>query len=367
MIASVENKVQRSYTSPTVLICTLLLVVSGTTGTISLKAQGTLYGYKHGMIQTLVIFFGETLNILGFFLPIWVSKRARRQHFVGLVKEAKSESKGLFPEQLMFGLASLFDAVNTSMQNISLLLLPASIVQILLGANIITSCIVSRILLGRKIRPPHVVGNILALVGFCLVGFASIVSQEAEEVRSFSDTFIGIGLVSVGLFLRALQVNTEEYVFLRYSVSCDRGVGLEGLFGLIWTLCLSIMFSFFPCKNNALCTVGGWIEDPVIGVKEIFSNGGLIGWSLVLVIGVAIYNYCSLALTKHVSCIYTLFWNSTSTLSIWIVSILLGLEQFEVKAFLLQSSGFCFLLLGNLVYNEVIAQKYFKNNIMKKD
>lgn len=51
----------RTIWTPTVIISTVLMLVSGTTNTIAFKYQGT-YNYKHGFVQTSFMFIGEYLN-----------------------------------------------------------------------------------------------------------------------------------------------------------------------------------------------------------------------------------------------------------------------------------------------------------------
>jgi hypothetical protein len=59
-------------------------------------------------------------------------------------------------------------------------------------------------------------------------------------------------------------------------------------------------------------------------------------------------------LTKHVSCVFSAFWNASRCVSVWVVCVILGLEQLEWKSALLQVFGFCLLVAGNVTYNEIV-------------
>ena len=57
-----EDKVKSTWT-PLVIAATVIMLTSGTLNTISFKFQNQRH-YKHGLVQTLYVFFGEYLNIL---------------------------------------------------------------------------------------------------------------------------------------------------------------------------------------------------------------------------------------------------------------------------------------------------------------
>lgn len=149
---------------------------------------------------------------------------------------------------------------------------------------------------------------------------------------------------------------------MKYVVPPQRMVGMEGFLGIIWTMCWLAIFSYFSCPDNGLCDIGGYLEDPVIGVKMILDNKGLLAWSILIIFSIMFFNLSSLNLTKRMSCIYTAFWSATRTVVVWIVSITLGLETWNWKSSPIEVAGFIFLLVGNLTYNEIIEWKFFGLN-----
>jgi hypothetical protein len=67
-------------------------------------------------------------------------------------------------------------------------------------------------------------------------------------------------------------------------------------------------------------------------------------------------------LTKHVSCVFRAFWDATRTVTVWAISVLLGLESLSWEGSPIQLAGFVFLVVGNLTYNEVIEWKFWGIN-----
>jgi hypothetical protein len=52
--------------TPTVAIATFTMIAASTLSQISFKSQGTKYNFKHGIVQTFLMFFGEWINLMIF-------------------------------------------------------------------------------------------------------------------------------------------------------------------------------------------------------------------------------------------------------------------------------------------------------------
>lgn len=102
------------------------------------------------------------------------------------------------------GFAALFDSIGSSLQIISLLLISASVNQMLRGGVIIFTCILSKIFLGREVHGHHLLGVILCVVGFIFVGISTVLASEENQSAGDSNTSVGgtiAGLVMVILSL----------------------------------------------------------------------------------------------------------------------------------------------------------------------
>ena len=139
--------------SSSVIIATIGLLISGSLSTVGFKYLSTYLGYKHGFIQTLFMFLGEYLNIIMYAICIIVPSW-RRKHFLDLLEYAKENNLSFKFTCLWMALTSLLDAVGGSLQIVSILLMPASIYQMLCGGIVISAPIMSRILL-KNIQHRH--------------------------------------------------------------------------------------------------------------------------------------------------------------------------------------------------------------------
>ena len=61
--------------------------------------------------------------------------------------------------------------------------------------------------------------------------------------------------------------------------------------------------------------------------------------------------------------------NATRCITVWIVTVSLGMETIQLQSCIFQVIGFIFLILGNLTYNEVIEWKFWglNKNLSKYD
>ena len=108
-----------------------------------------------------------------------------------------------------------------------------------------------------------------------------------------------------------------------------------------------------------MCNIPGKLDDPGMAMVELMNNGKLLFYSILSILSIMIFNVTGLYLTKKVSSIFRIIIDSIRTISVWILSIFWGFEHFFWKAFLIQALGFILLIIGNLVYNEIIEVKVF--------
>lgn len=108
-----------------VIFATFMMVTAGTMNTISFKFQNQ-YNYKHGFLQTCLMFIGEYLNLI-LFAGALIGSEARDKHFRQLQADAIKGKKSLQCSKIRMGMASAFDSIGSSLQITSLLLIPASV------------------------------------------------------------------------------------------------------------------------------------------------------------------------------------------------------------------------------------------------
>ena len=85
-------------------------------------------------------------------------------------------------------------------------------------------------------------------------------------------------------------------------------------------------------------------ENPILIVQTFFS-----------IMSIACFNSFGIACTKYASAAQRSTIDTSRTLTIWILSVLLLNEAFQPWAIL----GFVSLAFGTLLYNEIIVLKFF--------
>lgn len=77
----------------------------------------------------------------------------------------------------------------------------------------------------------------------------------------------------------------------------------------------------------------------------------LIVESICIIFSIGAFNLCGIAVTKYASSAQRSTIDTSRTLFIWLVSMMLGWEDF----YLGQLAGFIILVFGTLVYNEILV------------
>jgi hypothetical protein len=71
-------------------------------------------------------------------------------------------------------------------------------------------------------------------------------------------------------------------------------------------------------------------------------------------VSIACFNACGVAITKYASAAQRSTVDTCRTLLIWVISLMMGTESFLFPLSLGQVAGFGLLVLGTLIYNEIL-------------
>ena len=355
------SKKEKIWT-PAVILSTFGLCASGTLSIMSFKIQGTSFTFKHSMLQTFLMFLGEYLNLIVFAVPLMINSKAREVHFSELRTMAIAKNRKLQYTKLWAAIPALLDAAGSGMSITSLLLLPASVSQMLQGGQIVTTCLFSKWINDRAILRHHMAGVICSSIGFVFVGLAGYIATAGAEddgKYTFGGFVLGVIFIVFNLILQAVQSNIEERICTKNAIPAKRMVGLEGLFGIIWMFGVLVILSFIPCPNEQLCDMGGYTEDVATGLKQLLSQPALVAWCCATIFAIFFVNLNAMILIQKVSAVFRIFWSNTTTVFVWLICLIVGYEKFIPLPFFIQLVGFSFLILGNFTYNEVIRWKIF--------
>ena len=238
-----KEDLRKKIWTTAVMVSTIGICFADTLTIISLKIQGTTYRFKYSGFQTLLLFLGEYLNLVVFAIPLLCSKKYRDSHFKSLNRTAIESGQKVKFSKLWTAIPCLIECFSSGMYFTSLLLMPASISNMLQGAQIVATCLFSLWINKTPILTHHFLGISLATIGFFFVGLAGFLGSIGETYTDLEYTpqgyFFGLICILGNLIFHSIQTNVEEKIMRTYAIPPQRIVGLEGLFGLIWMFGLS--------------------------------------------------------------------------------------------------------------------------------
>jgi drug/metabolite transporter (DMT)-like permease len=274
----------------------------------------------------------------------------------------------------LLALPACCDITGTTLMNVGLLFVAASIYQMTRGALVLFVGLFSVLFLKRRLYLYHWFSLFLVVIGVGLVGLAGAlfkgdknlhsspedkidlvkrivgvardiaVSAEAPEVLH---TVLGIFLIAFAQVFTATQFCLEEWILERYRLEPLKVVSWEGVFGFLVTVLGQVILHF---------TVGvsekgkyGYF-DAREGYHEVLSNRAIAVSSILIMISIGGFNFFGLSVTRTISATSRSIIDTCRTLFIWIVSLGLGWESFKW----LQVLGFALLVYGTFMFNDLV-------------
>ncbi|XP_072913573.1 solute carrier family 35 member F6 [Hemitrygon akajei] len=323
-----------------------MMLITGSINTLSAKwaddfsAEGchgsAKHKFNHPFLQAVGMFLGEASCFAVFYL-ISCHDRLRAEPQMAPARKFNS---------FIFLPPALCDMLATSIMYIALSLTSASSFQMLRGAVIIFTGLLSVAFLGRKLKPSQWVGILFTICGLVVVGLADILSGEGRQERHLSQVITGDLLIIMAQIVVAIQMVLEEKFVYKHDVHPLRAVGTEGIFGFIILTLLLIPMYYIPVGEFG-GNPRGVLEDALDAFCQIGMNPLIVVALLGNILSIAFFNFAGISVTKEISATTRMVLDSLRTIIIWIVSLAVGWEQFHG----LQILGFLILLMGTGLYN----------------
>lgn len=276
---------------------------------------------------------------------------------------------------ILLALPSCCDIAGTTLMNVGLLFVAASIYQMTRGALVLFVGLFSVIFLKRKLFLYHWFSLFIVVLGVALVGLAgaifsgdknphTIPEKEADLVRNLLKmsrdiitnvapapevlhTVLGIFLIAFAQVFTATQFCLEEWILEQYALEPLKVVSWEGLFGFLVTIIGQVILHFTVGTSKS--GKYGYF-DAAEGYREVFSNRAIAVSSVLIMISIGGFNFFGLSVTRNISATSRSIIDTCRTLFIWIVSLGLGWESFKW----LQVVGFALLVYGTFMFNDLI-------------
>ncbi|XP_034018354.1 solute carrier family 35 member F6 [Thalassophryne amazonica] len=324
----------------------VLMVVTGSVNTLSakwadlIKAKGCrgddVREFSHPFVQAVGMFLGEFSCLAVFYILLHHDKHR---------PEPKMNTGQRF-NPLLFLPPALCDMTGTSIMYVALNMTSASSFQMLRGAVIIFTGLLSVTFLGRRLHISQWAGISITILGLVIVGLADFVSGSGDQTHRLSEVITGDLLIIMAQIIVSVQMVLEEKFVYKHDVHPLRAVGTEGFFGFFILSLLLIPMYFIP--------VGGFGNNPRQVLEDALHAFCQIGHKPIILVAllgntvsIAFFNFAGISVTKEMSATTRMVLDSLRTVIIWVVSLALGWETFHG----LQVLGFLVLFMGTALYN----------------
>lgn len=211
------------------------------------------------------------------------------------------------------------------------------------------TALMAMIFLGRKQYIHHWLSLLTIVVGIAVVGYVSYAQPKNNSQTEDSEfSLFGVILIFLAMcFMGGMQVVEEKFMS---GIELDPYylVGMEGLWGLLLFAFLLPAMQKFECQGQ-LCP-NGHLENTLAAYQELRENKNAQFYSLCNIISVAGFNVCGVMVTKYASAAQRSTIDACRTFTIWMFMLARGHEKFLIG----ELCGFVLLVLGTLIYNEII-------------
>ena len=277
----------------------------------------------------------------------------------------KSESK--WKTYFYVAAPSLCDLTASTIMNIGLLYIEASVWSMLKGSMVIFSLAFCVYILKR----PHYAymwwSVLIIVVAVTIVGFAAVASTGVKKSgASQGQVVLAIFLTVISQFIQATQIVVEDFLLHDVSIPPILLVGLEGVWGTILT---SMVFLPILQFTGDIKTEGNGVHEDSIDTYYMIKNSPiLMAFIGAGMLAVLVYNITGTFVTNMASAVVRTILEGFKTLCIWIAQLALyyslrntqyGKDHPDIgekwtKYSWIQLVGFAILFTGMMAYNRVI-------------
>ncbi|CAN7986839.1 unnamed protein product [Ixodes pacificus] len=308
------------------------------------------------------MFLGELSCLLAFKLVMWHYTRKAQSGEAVELPPSVTGSREFSP--FIFLPPAMCDLVGTSIMYVGLNLTYASSFQMLRGAVIIFTGLLSVAFLGRRLRGYEWVGIMLVMCGLVVVGLSDILFPDSSTSSKGTNSIItGDLLIILAQVITATQMVIEEKFVNKYRVAPLQAVGWEGFFGFVVLSFLLVPMYFIPVGNTIFQNPGGQLEDAIDGFYQIYNSWQVALGVLGTIASISFFNFAGISVTKELSATTRMVLDSVRTLFIWVFSLAVRWQSFNWT----QIVGFVVLILGMFLYNNVVIRPWLIGRGCLKD
>ncbi|RPA81591.1 hypothetical protein BJ508DRAFT_369761 [Ascobolus immersus RN42] len=333
--------------------------------------------FEQPVIQTLQMFIGEMgcWLVLGGFSAYRYWKESRNGYepvpdsvdehddngnpIIKAVTPHHPDAKKLVGSKVfLLALPACCDIIGTTLLNVGLILIAASIYQMTRGALCFFVAIFSVVFLKRKLLLFHWLALAIVVLGVAVVGLAGALEHKIPQIPDPSTlevakpnlalrTVIGVVLTAFAQTFLATQFVLEEWILENYSLEPLKVVGWEGIFGFsVTAIGMTVMHLLVGSTEAGR----GGVFDATEGWRQVSNYPPVAYTSLAIMVSIGGFNFFGISVTRSISATARSIIDTCRTLFIWMISLGLGWESFKW----LQVVGFGLLVYGTFLFNELV-------------
>ena len=396
-----EEKQPKPFNKFLLYILILLMIITGSINTIfnkilqKLKGKDILFEQHHWII-TFGMFCGELVSIFPYAYIVYKRKKSTPQKKEALIEgQETQETEGENPPQnnvdiepsqrppvptnLIFAITAGCDLIATTLNTFGLTYLTTSMFQMMRGLELFFVCLWSTIFLKNPLYRHAVLGVGTLIFGLSLVGLNSRINAPDTDVAK--NPAVGMMLLGASQFFSSTEYVFQEKFIKHYEVHPFQLVGFEGLWGVVMYTILLFIFQNVSCDDwskglrDGICfdksttnEPESHIEDSLFAFEQMWENINLLIVYIFYIISIALYNIVGINLTKLVSSTARAVVDTVRTVFIWAFFLFFTpVEGTHEEFYWLQFIGFIFLVIGTLIYNEIIVLPFCKLDYYTRD
>ncbi|XP_039264053.1 solute carrier family 35 member F6-like [Styela clava] len=299
--------------------------------------------FNHPFLQAVGMFIGEFTCMIAF-KTLWFTRKCRG-------KDTSDMGNQNFSPFLFF-IPAMCDMAGTSLMYVGLNFTYASSFQMLRGAVIVFTALLSVAFLRRIITNKMWSGIACVILGLVLVGLSDFLfpSDTGSVTYGKNEIITGDLIIIIAQIIAATQMVVEEKFVSGKDINPLQAVGWEGFFGMT-TLGILLIPMYFIVTGHTDEGVPTRLEDSLDGFCQLGNNWQIAVGTFGSITSIAFFNFFGISITKELSATTRMVLDSIRTLVIWIVSLALKWEAFQY----LQVIGFVVLLFGTMLYNNIVT------------
>ena len=295
--------------------------------------RSILHGYKyhHPILQNVITAFGAFMSY-----PIYLI-------FL------RGQPTSPYKTKLKFLITASIDPISMALQLSGLLLVVASIYQMIGAGALIFVLMFSYIIIQRVPNGMQVIGIIILFISIILIGVAEVIYSDREKNKS---ALIGFIMLFISTILSGCSSVLEEHFLKTIEIHPAEALGIESAGDLIVICCIILpIFCHVKCTTGDSCPTGT-LEDLSLGLKQMFTTkiGGLQTGLLFLY--TSIFNIASVNLNKDLGATSRAVLDCIRMLVIWIFCLGIKWEKF----IWLELVAYIGIVSGVLVFNNIFAK-----------